>query len=494
MSVRSAMVCPDSGAADFVQAATNLMARGQLQAAQQLLETALVSSPTNAQLHWQLGVCHAQAERLNLAFDSFTEAARLDPNLAPVHACLANWYLVQNMVSEALKASEIAFSLAPSQPRIALLHARILESAGQQDAAWNLACQLVTRKGINVGAIRLFGRMARYRDAAPAALKLALNALNSPEISTSERAGMHFTAADLLDGLNRFDEAFAHAAAGNAIDRPPYDPAAHARAFDEFVSYFTAEKMRSIGRSTETSSVPVFILGMPRSGTSLVEQILASHSQIHGAGELDFMQHVYQGAVDMLGAELNDYPRCLDRLTADQATGIGQVYLQPLVAMNPAAAAITDKLPLNFLHLGLMNLILPGARVIHVRRNPLDTCLSCHMNSFRSGHEFKFDLNHLGQFHRLYQRLMAHWRTTLDLQVLEVDYEQIVMAPEQSTRQMLAFLNLPFEESCLRFHQSGRPVTTSSLQQVRQPMYHRSIGRWRAYEKHLEPLKQGLGL
>jgi tetratricopeptide (TPR) repeat protein len=485
---------PTSAANDPVRRAMDLMARGDFVAARDPLELAIVVDPKNAQLHWQLGVCHAGSNHLNLAHDCFREAIRLDPSFAHAHASLGAWYLIFGMVELALQSSAKAFALCPSDSRIIQSHARILEAAGQMEPAWQLAQQLIDRKLITAGTLRLYGRMARYRHQQPTALALTEQLLAANSLSVNERAGLHFTAADLLDSLQQYDQAFAHADAGNRISRPRYDPASHQRTFDKFVDYFTAEQLGRLARSEETTGKPVLIVGMPRSGTSLIEQILASHPDIHGAGELDFMEHIFHGTLAMLSAKAADYPQCLDRLTTEQATGMAQIYLQPLTALGPSAIRITDKLPLNFLHLGLIQILLPGARIIHCRRDAMDTCLSCHMHSFASGNDFKFDLTHLGLFHRQYQRLMVHWTSSLDLPMLQMNYEDIVTDPEGQTRRMLDFLDLPFDPACLDFHRTQRPVLTSSIQQVRQPLYGSAVHRWKHYEKHLAPLKLALGL
>ena len=206
------------------------------------------------------------------------------------------------------------------------------------------------------------------------------------------------------------------------------------------------------------------------------------------------MYQIWAGTVAMVGARPQDYPHCLDRLTLDQIDGMAQIYLQPLRAMNPQAKRITDKLPLNFLHLGLIEILFPGARVIHCRRDAMDTCLSCYMSSFREGHEFKYDLSNLGHFYRQYERLMAHWKANLDLPMLEVQYEELVEDSEGQSRRMIEFLDLPWDKRCLQFARTARPVATASLHQVRQPIYRSSMQRWRHYEKHLGDLKTSLRL
>jgi hypothetical protein len=325
--------------------------------------------------------------------------------------------------------------------------------------------------------------MARYHGQEQRALALVEKQLQAPNQSAQDRARLHFTAAELLDAMGRYEDAFPHARRGNELARPAYDPAAHEHTFDAFINFFTRKQLGSLAHARDRCERPIFIVGMPRSGTSLVEQILASHPSVHGGGELETMTHVWEATLQALSAPPAHYPACLDRLTVDQADALGQMYLQALLGLNPTAARITDKLPLNFLHLGLISLLLPGAKVIDCRRDPRDTCLSCYMTMFEVGNDFKYDLNHTAHFYCQYQRLMSHWQEALDLPILEVSYEEIVTEPEGQTRRMLAFLGLPWDEGCLRFHENPRPVTTSSMQQVRRPLYQSSIGRWRHYAR-----------
>jgi hypothetical protein len=181
-------------------------------------------------------------------------------------------------------------------------------------------------------------------------------------------------------------------------------------------------------------------------------------------------------------------PQSLDVIQSSQLDELAGRYLGGLSSLNPAALRICDKLPANFLHLGLISLLFPKARIIHCRRDAMDTCLSCYFSDFASGNLFSFDLKNLGEYYRQYDRLMAHWHSVLDVPILSVQYEQLVGDLEGQTRRMLEFLALPWDERCLRFHQNPRPVSTLSSEQVRQPIYQSSVGRWRHYQKHLEPL------
>jgi tetratricopeptide (TPR) repeat protein len=454
-------------------------APSDLQSSRSQLEARIALQPQSAQLHLQLGALQWRLGRVE-AGACFVEAVELDPTFVIARAALSTWSLEQGLIETAEHHSIAAMRIAPEDNIVLQSRAAVLEALGEIDLAWDIVTKLVSRNFTPLPLVRLYGRMARYQRHQSQALEL-IHHLLARHRAPADRSLLHFTAAELLDSLGRYDEAFKHARLANDLVRPPYDPKAHERSFDMLIRYFTRDRLSSLARASVSNQVPVFIVGMPRSGTSLVEQILSTHSQLHGAGELDFLQQVWTGTMQMLNAAPNEYPSCLDRLTTAQAEGMSQIYLQPLLALDPAAKRITDKLPLNFLHLGLVQLLLPGARVIDCVRDVRDTCISCYMATFNGGNEFKHDLNHTAHFYEQSRRLMRHWRETLDLPILEVSYEQLVTNPEIHMKKMLAFLGLPWEAECLQFHRNKRAVVTSSMQQVRLPMYQSSVGRWRNY-------------
>jgi tetratricopeptide (TPR) repeat protein len=469
-----------------------MAARGDLLAACGHYEQAIRFQPDNAQLYFRLGACEWMLGRAQAGV-CFQKAVELSPRFATAHAALATWCLQQRLVESADQASRRAMELSPEDNSVLQTRAAVLEVLGELDTAWRLVTGLVKRGLCSMPLVRLYGRMACYRGQQEQALELVEKQLAGSSRSAQDRARLHFSAAELLDSLGRYDEAFDQAMRGNQLMRRAYDPSAHERTFDSFINYFTRHRLASLPKANNRCDKPVFIVGMPRSGTSLVEQILASQGAVHGGGELAFLTNAWDSAVQMLSAGPEEYPACLNRLTADQADAIAQIYLQPLVSLDPGAARITDKLPLNFLHIGLISLLLPRARIIDCCRDPRDTCLSCFMALFEGGNDFKFDLNHTAHFYGQYRRLMRHWHETVDVPILEVCYEQLVTDAENEARRMVDFLGLPWDDRCLRFHESKRPVTTSSMQQVRRPLYQSSIGRWRRYERHLVALDRWFG-
>lgn len=229
---------------------------------------------------------------------------------------------------------------------------------------------------------------------------------------------------------------------------------------------------------------------MPRSGTTLIEQIIASHPHVYGAGE----REDFQTAVFAVSGR-TDYPELTADLTPSQLGALGAAYIARVTASAPSCERFTDKLPANFAYAGLMHLALPNARIIHVRRDPIDTCLSCYATAFRSSQKFSYDLGEIGRFYRAYDKLMAHWRDVLPANVmLEVQYEDVVADLEGQARRLIAHCGLEWDDACRAFHATERPVRTASAAQVRQPIYRSSVGRWRAYREQLQPLFDALGI
>jgi hypothetical protein len=230
---------------------------------------------------------------------------------------------------------------------------------------------------------------------------------------------------------------------------------------------------------------------MPRSGTTLTETIIASHSMVYGAGELPDLMEIASGA---RGGHAEGYPLCLEGITQAELAAMGERYAAALQARAPGSPRITDKMPANFNCVGLIHLMLPKAKIIHVMRDPVDTCLSCYTRLFNKSQHQSYDLVEIGRYYRAYARLMEHWRQVLPAGAFyEIQYEALVAEPETQARALLEYCGLPWEDACLEFHKTARQVRTASVTQVRQPMYKTSVEKWRHFEKHLGPLLEALG-
>jgi tetratricopeptide (TPR) repeat protein len=418
------------------------------------------------------------------------ESVRAAPDDARARDALARWLYRHRQFDEALDEARRAAALAPGDAGCAASLATMLLDAGNAREVLNSLAHLAAAEVPDRWVAHLYARAASSAGREEQALAAVERALRAPGLSPGPdgRAMLHFDASNLLDRLGRHDEAFEQARLANesvgAVTRP-HDPAAHTRWISRSLGFFTPERLKALPRATHGVRRPVFIVGMPRSGTSLVEQVLACHPQVHGAGELNALRLAAKATGET-------YPEALAGLSAPRLNELANQYLSG-AGGPPDVTYVTDKQPLNFLLLGLVNLLFPGSHVIHCVRSPLDTCVSCYMTNFERSNEFKYDLANLGAYYRQYERLTGHWKSVLTVPMLEVRYEDVVHDMEGQTRRMLEFLGLPWDERCLRYYESGRRVRTASTDQVRRPIYTSSIGRWKLYEKHLGPLIAALG-
>jgi tetratricopeptide (TPR) repeat protein len=320
----------------------------------------------------------------------------------------------------------------------------------------------------------------------------ALRHVAADEIQKPVRVQLEFALGKHFDSVREYDRAFAHYAAANDLVEQgrPYDPAVTERQVEDLIGTFVPklfESRRALGHASER---PLFIVGMPRSGTTLTEQLLASHRDVAGAGELGYFNYAaHRFSARRSGADDSGYARDLD--AADLAA-CAQEYLALLDGASRSAPRVVDKMPMNFLQVGLIALVFPKARIIHCRRDPLDTCLSCYFENFQEDQRYGTRLESVAHFYRHYERLMQHWRRAAPLPILDVRYEDVVADVETQARRLVEFCGLDWDPNCLEFHRTSRSVSTPSRWQVRQPIYGSSVARWRNYERHLQPLIEAL--
>ena len=324
--------------------------------------------------------------------------------------------------------------------------------------------------------------------------------LTDPNLNDQTRCYLHFAAGKYLDDTAEYDQAFKHYESANGLAARSFSVAKNRQFFQDLV-YFQPDlqSIEARGGSVGDQPMPIFVVGMPRSGTSLVEQVLASHSRVFGAGELNDLATVSLQLAQTLRAQSapagmrRDESSRLVQVAVDQARAR---YLHALRDRDYGEGIqwIVDKHPLNFRFLGLLRAMIPGVKIVHVSRHPLDTCLSCFFQNFTKGQDYSFNLTDLGQYYLDYQRLMNHWSAMPGLNIHTVTYESLLASPQSVIESLLAFCELPFEPACLRFYDTIRTVSTASFNQVRQPIYQTSKARWRHYAQHLGPLARMLDL
>ncbi len=430
-----------------------------------------------------------QLERNADALGFAREAVALAPHSAEAHQTLAAVLQSLGQTDEALAEFERAAQLPGSVAEDALVGcAMLLMEAGRKAealAAFDRAL-VVFPDSAKILAARAEARKFIEGDQDFAVLEAFL--AEGERRPLPDRISAHFALGKAYLDTRDADRAFAHLENANRLKRGTfaYDSAATGQWMLRIAETFDSALFERLSGAGAPSELPVFIVGMPRSGTTLVEQVLSSHSQVTGAGELSALRLV----IDQAGA----FPDMMGTLTRDDAAQLGHAYLDRITPLSHGRARLIDKMPANFLYAGLIPLILPGARIIHCRRNPVDTCLSCYTKQFAGEQRFTYEQTELGEFYRYYDALMAHWRQVLPAdRFIEVEYESVVDDLNAEARRLVDFLGLPWEEGCLKFHENRRVVRTASVNQVRQPIYTTSKGRWQQYASHLAPLLAALG-
>lgn len=431
-----------------------------------------------------------QLDHLDDALAAARQAVSLAPHSADAHNTLGQMLQALGRNDEALAAFEQAISLPGVAAEDAMLsRASAFMESGLKEESVREYERAALAFPASVKAIFARSEVTRYAAGHPDFERLETYLSDGSAQNLADRTAAHFTLAKGYLDADDPARAFDHLRLGNKLKRDTfqYDGAATGAWMNRIAETFSGALME--GLSSEgggaASAAPIFVIGMPRSGTTLVEQILASHPLVQGGGELAALRQVAEG----MGA----YPEAASRLSRDQLAALGRQYLARVPPLLTRSHWV-DKMPANFLYAGLIRLILPDARIIHCRRSAADTCLSCYTKLFAAEQLFSYDLAELGLFYRAYERLMTHWRTILPPErFIEVRYEDVVDDLPAQARRMVEWLGLPWDDTCLRFNETKRVVRTASLSQVRLPIYASSKGRWRRYREYLGPLLAELG-
>ncbi len=472
----------------FAEALSNLgnvrQAQGRLLEAVSCYERALELKPDYADAHNNLGNALSTLDRVEEAQPHYERALVLKPNWAYAHNNLGNALATQDRIDEARAHYERALLLNPDYANAHNNLGNILKEQGRfDDAMAHYGRAIAIQPDYAEAHLNRAETKSFARDGADLA---ALQALaEKSDLPAEKMPYVHFALAKALDDVGDYARAFEQLRQGNALKRGQikYEEQSVLDLFQRISAVFDKTLFDRLAGLGDPSPIPIFVVGMPRSGSTLIEQILASHPQIQGAGELRTLEKMETG-----------YPESIPTLDGAALRRFGQAYLARLPALANGKVRIVDKLLGNFLRVGLIRLILPNARIIHSSRHPLDTCVSCYSKLFTSGLSFTYDLAELGRYYRAYSELMAHWRSVLPPgAMLDVTYEDVVNDLEVQARRLVDYCGLPWDDRCLNFYDNTQPVRTASAVQVRQPLFRGSLQRWRHYESGLGPLLEALG-
>jgi len=412
------------------------------------------------------------------------------PDSTDIHFKLGAALQGRGDADDALLAYRRVLSIAPEHVDAQVGIAGILGLMGRYSEAGALLLPLIDKGDASNSTLITYGHLAHHFDRVDDAINLLQRHLDA-DLDDNTRAKISFALGGLYDRCKEYDKAFSCIRSGNKLRHASYDDEYYGKLLRALEEIYNSDLMQQVKCSGNPTEIPVFIVGMPRSGTSLVEQILASHPQVYGAGELSKIGAIVD-AIQVTAGAGRSYPYCMEQISADTLKSHAQDYLDEIRARSGGRLRVTDKMPDNFWHLGLINILFPKARVIHCIRSPLDTCLSCYFHYFGGSHSYAYDLTDLGKYYRKYQQVMRHWKKVLRIPLLDVDYEALVRDQEGMTRRLLEFCGLPWDPACLNFYESSRTVATASSSQVRKPLYSSSVERWRNYEEWLAPLKEAL--
>ncbi len=440
--------------------ATDLHKAGRVSDAERIYLSILETDPANIDAKHLLGLVRGEQDRDQEALALINEAITAKPEEPAFHHNIAGIYRRMGRLADAETEFRTAIRLKPDYGEAYQgLSEVVTFSAGDP---------LIEQTIAQVQRLDLDDRIKSY---------------------------FYFAAAKMHADIGNYDTAFHCYQSGNKATGRKFDTRRHRQAVMENIYIFSNYYLRGRPKEGNDSQLPVFIVGMPRSGTTLIEQILASHSKIYGAGELNEIKRLAHAAPNFSLVKA-PYPHCVPLLKPGAIRKMADDYLGYISKLSdkPAIERVVDKHPLNFLNIGLILMMFPNARIIHTRRNPLDTCLSCFFQNFTRGQDYSFDLTSLAHFYNDYARLMEHWKGLYPGRILEVDYESMIEQQEDQSRRLIAFCGLEWEEACLQFHNTRRTVKTASFLQVRQPIYKSSRGRWMKYRNHIGPLAQILGI
>jgi len=466
---------------------------GQYAASAQFYARAVDAAPEAVEPLMDLGLTQLDLGDTDKALNSFSTILARDPLHAEAQYNRALALERAGRLEEALDAYQ---QVPPGDHGLDLTGAQagILEKLGDFEAAHELVEPLIDANTAWLRSLDVYARLCRHFGECDRAIERIEARLQSGAADDNEQRHLHFRVGELYDRQMRYDEAFMHFEAGNRLKHYRYNAAEDERYVDKLIAVQSPELYARLPSAEPASDVtPIFIVGMPRSGTTLVEQILASHPEVHAGDELPFINRIAGSARTCSGQALG-YPEYLPQLTQADCDNMASTYLDELRALAPGARFVTDKMPHNFPFLGLTHHLFPDAPIIHCLRDPADVCLSCFFQDFASYHNYAYDLVHLGEHYRQYQRAVAHFRDVLRVPMFEIAYESVVEDAENRSRELVEYCGLAWDDRCLFFYESGRRTKTASYDQVRQPIYKRSTQRWKNYEKYLAPLFDALAV
>lgn len=511
----------------FCNLGTLLIEEDRVEDAFPILAQVLAVQPNHPEALCSMGGAYLAKEDPRKAYSYFDKALAVDPNHATAWGGIARSFYDINEPENAITYIDKAIELDPKKDEFYLVRAQVKQELGQIDQAISDFDQVnrikpEATKGV-VAKARMFmelGDIDKTRDALNQALAIdprdvtalaqliltykvkspdenmlkLIDVYNAGELyKISDKIGLHFALGKCYEDIGDYDNSMDHYLKGNQLKRQTldFDAQADEQNITNLVASFTKDKIKKLQSSGLQTSVPIFIVGMPRSGTTLVEQIISTHADMFGAGELHFLPAAITTCCEKRNLSVIEM---MGSITSEMVHEVGEVYFNKVRMLDSKANHIIDKMPSNYLFLGLIHLAFPNAKIIHLQRNPIDVCLSGFFRLFHRGQFHSYDLVDSGKHYRSYALAMQHWRDVLPAgSFFDIQYEDLINDTETYARKLIDYCGLEWDDACLSFYDTKRTVKTASIMQVRQPIYKTSVEKWRRYEKYLDPLRQALG-
>ena len=457
--------------------------------AEALLRKIVGLSPDRSASYEDLGRLLADSGRVPEAVEILGKAVELEPSNASHHLLLADALSMLGRNADAVESYERCLALEPEQPSALLGLGHNLRIRGRRDDAVSMYRKCAALRPESGTAYWSLASLKdhRFSDVEMAEMR---SRIDSGDLDPESEVNFRFAVARAYESEEDFERAWQEYQRGNELKRSlvKYDPVENEANLDKVMKVFTRDLVGREIKPEPLSAAPIFILGMPRSGSTLIEQILASHSQVEGAGELPRIT-MLSVALGTFRSDGLQYPEVLNELTDEQLSALGKSYIyQTGPHRHENKPCFTDKMPANFSHVGFIHLILPNAKIIDARRDAVDTCIGNYRQLFALGKNHSYDLQEMGEYYLQYARVMEHWDEVLPGRVLRVQYEDVVSDLEAQVRRILDYCELPWEDDCLKYFESDRDVNTASAEQVRQPIYKDAVGYWKNYESRLGDL------
>jgi tetratricopeptide (TPR) repeat protein len=476
-----------------LQQALQAQAQGNLAFAEAAWRSLIADKVRIAQPYCKLALICARSERQAEAQSLWQKALAIEPGSIEAAMGLAESQQQAGQIAQALERYRKIIRDHPGLVQAKYLLANLLKAQGDFEQAGACYQQIMAQQPDYTQAHFTYSGVHEYRERDDPHIGIMLELYRKDDLPTEKRIQLAFALAKAFEDLEDYPQAFEYLSTGNRLRYQAFNYTidSDAELVQNIIETFSADALSRLRVDAEPSNRPIFILGMPRSGTSLVEKILASHSAVYGAGELEYIYAL--GARLFLKEALHYQFAPLASYPSSAFQQLGKAYLEKINQLNGQAGRITDKLPFNMMMIGLIRIALPNAKIIHCVRDARDTCLSIYRQNFATGnYRFAYDLRTVGQFHNLYRKLMKHWHNVFPGAIYDIEYEALTRNPEPAIRKLLEACGLEWEQGCMDFYRSPGIVRTASFYQVRQPMYTSSVGLWEKYSQFLQPLLDAL--